>query len=132
MFDNNSIELSTISDEEVEKVNINKLNAYHHDNPPIDLIITIIAVDTRPSWKIKNRHRKRSKLNFPPNLHTKSKNLPWINPKPRGTLNENDIEWIEKKDSRSGILRMSKIERPKKSSYKGGKKTIILLYPRNM
>jgi hypothetical protein len=65
-------------------------------------------------------------------LHTKSKNLPWINPKPRGTLNENDIEWIEKKDSRSGILRMSKIERPKKSSYKGGKKTIILLYPRNM
>jgi hypothetical protein len=49
VFDNNSIELSTISDEEVEKVNINKLNAYHHDNPPIDLIITIIAVDTRPS-----------------------------------------------------------------------------------
>jgi hypothetical protein len=28
-------------------------------------------------------------------LHTKSKNLPWIHPKPRRTFNENDIEWIE-------------------------------------
>jgi hypothetical protein len=29
MFDNNTVELSTISDEGVEKVNINKLKTYH-------------------------------------------------------------------------------------------------------
>ncbi len=32
MFDNNVVELSTISDEGVERVN-NKLKTYHHNNP---------------------------------------------------------------------------------------------------
>jgi hypothetical protein len=32
VFDNNTMELSTISDEGVERVNINKLKAYQHDN----------------------------------------------------------------------------------------------------
>ncbi len=75
-FDNNTMELSTINDEGVERVNINKPKAYHHDNPPIDVIITTIIIDTKPSGKIKNRHRKKNTLNFPPNLHTKPKNLP--------------------------------------------------------
>jgi hypothetical protein len=47
------------------------------------------------------------------------------------TFNGNDIEWIEEKYSRSGISRMSKNERSRKFSYKGGKKGIILLYSRN-
>ncbi len=37
------MELSTISDEGVEKVNINKLKVYHH-NPPTNVIITIVIV----------------------------------------------------------------------------------------
>jgi hypothetical protein len=49
MFDNNTMELSTISDDEVKRVNINKLKTYHHDNPPIDVIITVITIGTRPS-----------------------------------------------------------------------------------
>jgi hypothetical protein len=43
------MELSTISDEEVERVNINKSKVCHHDNPPIDVIITTITLDTKPS-----------------------------------------------------------------------------------
>jgi len=58
-------------------------------------------------------------------------NLPWIEPKPIKTFNENDIEWIEKKYSRSGIPRMSKNEISRKFNYKGRKKIIVLLYPRN-
>jgi hypothetical protein len=76
MFDNNIMELSTISDEGAKRVNINKLKAYHHNNPPTNVIITIITFDTKPSGKFKNRHRKISKLNFPTNLHIKPKNLP--------------------------------------------------------
>jgi hypothetical protein len=49
------VELSTISDEGVEIVKINKLKTYHHNNPPTNVIITTITIDTRPSGKIKNR-----------------------------------------------------------------------------
>ncbi len=106
MFDNNIVELSTISNEGVEKVNINKLKAYHHNNPPTNVIIVVVTINTKPSGKIRNRHKKKKKLNFPPNLHTKPKNLPWSDPKPRKTFNEDDIEWIEEEDSNIGIPRM--------------------------
>jgi hypothetical protein len=129
MFDNNNVELSTISDEGVEKVNINKLKAYHNKSPT-NVIIATVTINTRPSGKIKNRHKKKNKPNFPPNLNTKPKNLPWIDPKPRATFNENDMEWIEEEDSRSGIPRMSKNERSRKFSYKGREKTTIPLHPR--
>ncbi len=64
MFDNNIVELSTISDEGAKRVNINKLKAYHRNNPPINVIIVVVAVDTRPSGKIRVKHRKKNKLNF--------------------------------------------------------------------
>jgi hypothetical protein len=64
MFDNNIMELLTISDEGVERVNINKLKAYHHDNPPTNVIIVVVIVDTRPNGKIKNRHTRITKLIF--------------------------------------------------------------------
>jgi hypothetical protein len=77
MFNNNIVELSTISDEGEERVNNNKLKAYHHHNPSTSVIITIVTIDTRLNGKIRNRHRKKSKPNFPPNLYAKPKNLPW-------------------------------------------------------
>ncbi len=64
-------------------------------------------------------------------MHTKPNNLPWTNPKPRKGFIENDIEWIEEEYSKSGILRMFKNKRLRKFSYKGGKKGIVPLYPRN-
>jgi hypothetical protein len=76
-------------------------------------------------------HRKKNKHNFPPNLHTKPKNLAYSDPKPKKTFYEDDIERIKEEYSRSGILRMSKNERSRKFSYKARKKTTIPLYPRN-
>ncbi len=61
MFDNNTMELSTISNEGAKKVNINKLKVYHHNNAPTNLIIVIVTIDTRPGGKIKNRHKKKTK-----------------------------------------------------------------------
>jgi hypothetical protein len=55
MFDNNVVELSTINDEVVEKVNINKLKAYHHNNSSTNVIIITVTIDTRLNGKIKNR-----------------------------------------------------------------------------
>jgi len=92
------MELSTISDEGAKRININKLKTYHHNNPPTNIIITVVTIDTRYSGEIRIKHRKKNKLNFAPNLHTKPNHLPWIEPKPIKTFNENDIEWIEKKD----------------------------------
>ncbi len=131
MFDNNTIELSTMSNEGAKRVNINKLKVYHHNNPPTNVITMIVTIDTRPSGKIKSRHKKKTKPNFPPKLHTKPKNLPWPDPKPRKTFNEDDIEWIEEEDSRNGIPRMSKNVRARKYSYKRSKKRTIPLYSRN-
>jgi hypothetical protein len=46
-------------------------------------------------------------------------------------LNEDEIEWMEKENSRSSISRMSKNIKARKFSYKGGKKKTIPLYSRN-
>jgi len=129
-FDNNIVELSTISDEGVKRLNINEPKACHHKNPT-NVIITTITIDTRPNGKIINRHIKKIKPNFPPNLHTKPNNLPWTNPEPRKEFNEDDIEWIEEEYSKSGIPRMSKNKRSRKFSYKGEKKKIVPLCPKN-
>jgi hypothetical protein len=64
-------------------------------------------------------------------VHTKPKNLPWIDPKPRKTFNEDDIEWIGKEKKKSCIPRMSKNRKARKFNYKGGKETIVPLYSRN-
>jgi hypothetical protein len=74
-FDNNIVELLTINDEGVERLNINKPKAYHHNNLT-NVIIMTITIDTRPNGKIINRHIKKNKPTFPPNLHTKPNNLP--------------------------------------------------------
>jgi hypothetical protein len=43
------MELSTISDEGAKRININKLKTYQHNNPPTNVIITIVTIDTRHS-----------------------------------------------------------------------------------
>jgi len=74
-FYNNIVELSTMSDEGVERLNVNKPKAYHHNNLT-NVIITTVTIDTRPNGKIINRHIKKNKPNFPPHLYTKPNNLP--------------------------------------------------------
>jgi hypothetical protein len=102
-FYNNTMELSTINDEGVEIVNINKQKTYHHDNPPTNVIITNITIDTRPSGKIKIGIERKAHLIFHltciPNQRIYlilTQNLDYF-------FNENDIEWIEEEDSKNGI-----------------------------
>jgi len=61
MFANNTVELLTINDKGVERININKLKVYHHI-PPTNVIIIAIIVDTRPNSKIGSQHRKKPNL----------------------------------------------------------------------
>jgi hypothetical protein len=75
MFDNNTMELSTISDEGAKRININKLKTYHYNNPPTNIIITIVTIYTRYNGEIRNKHKNKNKFNFAPNLHTKPNNL---------------------------------------------------------
>jgi hypothetical protein len=58
--------------------------------------------------KIGNKHKNKTKLNFPPKLYIKPKHLPYIDPKIIKTFNEKDIEWIGEEDSRRCIPKMSK------------------------
>jgi hypothetical protein len=57
MFDNNIVELSTISNERVKRININKLKVYYH-NPPTNVLIVIVTFGTRLGSKNGSRHRK--------------------------------------------------------------------------
>jgi hypothetical protein len=64
IFDNNIMELSTISDEGAEKININKLKTYHHNNPQTNVIIMAIIIDTKYSRKNRNKHERKENLIF--------------------------------------------------------------------
>ncbi len=130
MFDNNIVELSTISNEEADRVNINKLKVYHHNNPPTNVIIMVVIVDTRPSGKIKNRYRKKTKLIFHLSCMPNQRIYPGLTQNLEKTFNEDNIEWIEEEDSRSDIPRMSKNVRARKLNYRG-KKGTLSLYSRN-
>jgi hypothetical protein len=93
-FNNNTVELSTISNEGAERVNINKLRVYHHNNPPTNVIIMVIIVDTKPSGKILNRYRKKTKQNFHSSCMLNQKIYPGLTQNLQKTFNEDDIEWI--------------------------------------
>ncbi len=60
--DNNTIELSTISNDDVKIININKLKGYCHNHTPTDDVIVAVMVDTKPSHKPRRRHGKRVDL----------------------------------------------------------------------
>jgi hypothetical protein len=43
-FNNNIVELTTLGDDEVERVNINKLKEYHSKNVMVDVMVTNVYV----------------------------------------------------------------------------------------
>jgi len=67
--------LSTISDDGIERVNINKLKAYHDNNPLTNVIIMAIIVDAKCINRIANRNRKKPELNLMPWLGMQPRNL---------------------------------------------------------
>jgi len=60
-FNNNIMELSTISNDDIENININKLKGYHHDNTLIVVMIIIIIVNIKHINKPKNRNEDNFK-----------------------------------------------------------------------
>lgn len=52
------MELSTISNDDVERVNINKLKGYCHNHTPIDVVMIFLIIDTERSNKPRKRHGK--------------------------------------------------------------------------
>jgi hypothetical protein len=95
------VELSTISNDGLERVNINKLKVHHHNNIPTNFIIIVITIDIRYYNIVESRHTKKPKPNYMPWLHPKRRNLPWSNPKPRKISDEDDKKWIKEEDSRN-------------------------------
>jgi hypothetical protein len=61
MFNNNIMESSTISNDDIENININKLKEYHHDNTLIVVMIIIIIVNIKHINKPKNRNENNFK-----------------------------------------------------------------------
>jgi hypothetical protein len=55
-------------------------------------------------------------------LYSKPTNLPWIDPKSKGTFNENDIEWLKKKIQEVTYQEFLIMKDPNKSIIKEGKR----------
>ncbi len=54
----------------------------------------VIIVDTKPSGKILNRYRKKTKQNFHSSCMLNQKIYPGLTQNLQKTFNEDDIEWI--------------------------------------
>jgi len=103
-IDNNIVELSTISNYDVEGVNINKLKGYCHNCIPIYVVMIILIINTKPSNKSRKRHGKGGRSpNQLPWLKSKPKNLPWTNFKSRNEITIYNIKWIQNEDLRIDI-----------------------------
>jgi hypothetical protein len=131
MFDNNTMELSTISDERAKRINFNKLKAYHHNNPPTNVIITVVTIDTRPSGKIRNRHRKKTNLIFHLTCIPNQRIYPGMTQNLEKHLMKMILSGLKKKIPKIAYQECLKMKDQQKFNYKGGRKGIILLYSKN-
>jgi len=90
------VELSTLSNDGMEKVNINKLKEYRHNNTPVVVMTNVVIVQKKSKSKWDSHHNA--------NRNAKPKRLPWKNSKPRPnkpssqlwTNNDytDEIEWL--------------------------------------
>jgi hypothetical protein len=71
VFNNNTIKLSTLSNDDMEKVNIKKLKECRHNDTPIIVTTNVVIV------------QKKSKSRWDSRGNAKHKGLPWTNSKPR-------------------------------------------------
>jgi hypothetical protein len=71
VFNNNTVELSTLSNDDMEKVNINKLKEYWHNDTLVIIMTNVIIV------------QKKSKSKWDFHRNAKPKGLPSTNSKPR-------------------------------------------------
>jgi hypothetical protein len=94
------VQLTTIGDDEMERVNINKLKRCHCVNTPITIMIAVIIIYIKHKSKVRNRYpRECVKPNNLPWSNSKSKKLPWSIHKPKVQIN-GEIKWIEDEKSK--------------------------------
>jgi hypothetical protein len=121
-FNNNIFKLTTLGNDEVEKVNVNKLKEYHSKNVVVDFMATNDHVKRDPG----RYHWGRTSIVVPKNLSRlvlKLKRLPWIDSIPK--IVDDEYFWIEEEKFRN-------IERKARSiSYKTKLKKRKSLYPTN-
>ncbi len=89
IFNNNTVELSTLSNKDVERVNINKIKEYHHGETPTIIMTIIVNIEGRV------------KLVWKKNEHTTPTNLPWTDCKTRPK--ELELELWNKNDDTNEI-----------------------------
>jgi hypothetical protein len=107
-FNNNTIKLTTLGDDEVERVNINKLNEYHSKNMAIDIMVANVHVERCPS----RYHQGRISIIVPKNLFSfvpKLRILPWTYFIPK--IENDEYFWTKEGRSKSS-------ERRARSGYK--------------
>jgi hypothetical protein len=74
-FNNNTVELSTLSNDDMEKVNITKLKEYRHNDTLVVVLINVINVQKKSKSKWDSHHNA--------NHNAKLKGLPWTDSKPK-------------------------------------------------
>jgi hypothetical protein len=117
IFNNNVVKLSTLSNDDMEKVIINKLKEYQHNNTPIVIMTNVVTVQKKYKLKWDSHHNA--------NHNVKLKGLPSIDSKPRPnkhallwTSNDyiNEIKWLPSGEPRfkENMLRKCRIKSRKR------------------
>jgi hypothetical protein len=104
----NTIKLTILGDDEVERVNINKLKEYHSKNMATNIMVANVHVERCLS----RYHRSRTSITIPKNLLTfvlKPRKLPWTYSIPK--IENDEYFWTEEERSKSS-------ERNARSGYK--------------
>jgi len=97
-FSNNIVKLVIIGDDEVEKININKLKEYHSKNVAINIMVANVHVESY----LNRYHRGRTStivLKKVSKLIPKPKRLPWTDSIPK--IVNDEYFWTKKERSRS-------------------------------
>ncbi len=102
-FNNNTIKLTTLSDDEVERVNINKLKEHHSKNVIADVMAANVHVERYPSkyYPGKTSTVVPKKIS---RLVPKPRRLPWTNPIPK--IVDDDYFWTKEERSKSSEIKV--------------------------
>ncbi len=99
-FNNNIVELTTLGDDEVERVNIKKIKEYHSKNMVVNIMVANVHVIRCPS----RYHRSRTSTIVPKKIFrlvTKPEELPWTYSILK--IVNDEYFWIEEKSSSNEI-----------------------------
>jgi len=121
-FNNNTFELTTLGDDEVERININKIKEYHSKNVVANVMVTNVHVKRYPS-RYHQRKTPTVVLKNSFRLVSKPRRLPWIDSITK--IVDDEYFWTKEERSRSYDYKA------KSSNYKAIFKKGKSLYPVN-